>query len=746
MGMLLTLLTVFSVFVVIVLGLMTFLNNTKSPANTNFLGICCGLSIWILANFLADNNLQGLFWSRVAFASITVATYFFFGFASTFPNKKNIPNWISWAVLASTIGLLIIEQTNYFIPSTFISGGVSSIETGSLYILFPMYLVFVFGGGNLILVRGIRKLERITQIRLKIVVTGMILMALVGMITNLLIPSLIGNDKFAGIGTLSTLIFVAFTAYAIVRHHLFDIRLLVARSLAYLFSLLSIAVIFIILTLGVTVVAVKGNLNSFAVRAIYAALAVTLAIVFPWLKLRFDKVTDKLFYRDSYDPQVLLGELNKVLVSTIELQKLLDTSSKIIADGLKADYCVFGIKESGAKVVRTFGTARKSFSPEDIHAAHQISPQVGFGVIVTDYLPSEASRFKGLLSKNDISVLVRLIPEFVRENGVNEGLGYILLGQKRSGNLYNSQDVKILGIIANELVIAIQNALQFEEIQRFNLTLQDRIEKATRELRQTNQKLLELDEAKDDFISMASHQLRTPLTSVKGYISMVLDGDAGRVNRQQAKMLRQAFSSSQRMVYLITDLLNISRLKTGRFVIDASPTDLSELAHEEIVGLQETAKLKDIKLIYKRPQSFPELMLDEVKIRQVIMNFIDNALYYTPAGGSVRVELEEKAAAVELRVVDDGIGVPKSEQHHLFTKFYRAGNARKVRPDGTGLGLFMAKKVISAQGGSILFSSREGHGSTFGFIFSKTLLGVPADRAGSIQHAGKTGATAQPIR
>jgi signal transduction histidine kinase len=113
------------------------------------------------------------------------------------------------------------------------------------------------------------------------------------------------------------------------------------------------------------------------------------------------------------------------------------------------------------------------------------------------------------------------------------------------------------------------------------------------------------------------------------------------------------------------------------------------------------------------------MMLDETKIRQVIMNFTDNALHYTPNGGHIEVKLEDKGQTIEFTVVDDGLGVPKAEQHHLFGKFFRAGNARKARPDGTGLGLFMAKKVIIAQGGAVIFSSTEGKGSTFGFTMPK---------------------------
>src|SRR5690606_23279200 len=131
---------------------------------------------------------------------------------------------------------------------------------------------------------------------------------------------------------------------------------------------------------------------------------------------------------------------------------------------------------------------------------------------------------------------------------------------------------------------------------------------------------------------------------------------------------------------------------------------------------------RNLELTYTKPIEFPALMLDETKIRQVIMNFADNAIYYTPSGGHIQIELEDKGESVEFRVIDDGLGVPKSEQHHLFNKFYRASNAKKARPDGTGLGLFMAKKVIVAQGGAIIFKSQEGKGSTFGFSFHKKPL------------------------
>jgi signal transduction histidine kinase len=130
--------------------------------------------------------------------------------------------------------------------------------------------------------------------------------------------------------------------------------------------------------------------------------------------------------------------------------------------------------------------------------------------------------------------------------------------------------VQVIEAVSNTLVIAVQNALHFEEIQQFNATLQDKVEEQTRKYRMANEKLKKLDETKDEFISMASHQLRTPLTSVKGYLSMVLEGDAGQAEASSKRSCSSShIMSSQRMVNLIADLLNLSRLNTGKFVIDA---------------------------------------------------------------------------------------------------------------------------------------------------------------------------------
>jgi signal transduction histidine kinase len=169
------------------------------------------------------------------------------------------------------------------------------------------------------------------------------------------------------------------------------------------------------------------------------------------------------------------------------------------------------------------------------------------------------------------------------------------------------------------------------------------------------------------------------------------------------------------MVHLISDFLNVSRLQTGKFVIDKSQVDLAELVKQEVDSLVSTAEAHSLKLRYHKPSHFPVLYLDEGKLRQVVMNFMDNAIYYSPQRSTIIVSLTTEDGSAVFTVRDNGIGVPKDQQAHLFTKFFRANNARRQRPDGTGVGLFLAKKVIVAHGGSILFESIEGEGSTFGF-------------------------------
>jgi len=347
------------------------------------------------------------------------------------------------------------------------------------------------------------------------------------------------------------------------------------------------------------------------------------------------------------------------------------------------------------------------------------SPNITFSFSISDF---EADKIADVinLKTSQVERILKAAPlksiHIVKLKVRRRIVGLLVVGFPSEVKEISEFDTQLLDSLSDSIGVALDNKLLFEQNQH-----------VLKQLKESNTKLLALDEAKDDFVSMASHQLRTPLTAVKGNVSMVLDGDAGDVSELQKKLLTQTYYSTQRMVYIIADLLNVSRLRTGKFVIDLAPVNLADIVEDEMEQLKFAADLRSIKLVFVKPKKFTSIMLDESKTRQIIMNFVDNAIYYSKESQAITIELKENDHTVELRVIDEGIGVPKSEQHHLFTKFYRAANARKARPDGTGLGLFMAKKVIIAQGGAVIFDSKEDKGSVFGFMFSKNKLAVPKD-------------------
>jgi len=709
----------------VALAALVLKNQVRSRQNVYFAIFVISAIFWSFGDALmlyAQQSALIRLGTTLFLAAPIVVALFVLYFATIFPKGKlpRLKTRILLALFPSFLFLIaVIHPTSYmtmigrshgenlFVAQKFVYGAYSSYF--GAYVTVACILLFA----------RYKKLIGYEKAQAGYALAGFLITEFLSFTTNLVAPLWLANMRYVWAGPITAVIFVIFISVAIVRHHLFDLRLVVARSLGY-------ALAFAILVAGysaisyVLVNSVVSRFHLISATGVNFILIIFTALTYVPVKNFFDRATNRLFYRDAYDPQSFLDQLNQALVENSNLKKLLSRTSQIIAENIKAEYCLFGINDKGT--IKITGTVERTFSEEDIDFVRHITPKLGMNVIVADYLASEHAALRQKLLDNNVAVLVRIAPY---SKQAQEGLGYMVLGYKKSGNPYTDQDVRILDIIGKELVIAIQNALHFEEIQNFNKTLQQKVVEATGQLRRTNEKLKALDETKDDFISMASHQLRTPLTSVKGYVSLVLDGDAGSIKKEQRQLLNQAFASSQRMVYLISDLLNVSRLKTGKFIIEPAPVNLADMIGEEIDQLHEMASVKNITLSYTKPRSFPELMFDETKLRQVVMNFADNAIHYTPSGGKVSVELEDKGPTVELRVKDDGIGVPKAEQHHLFTKFYRAGNARKTRPDGTGLGLFMAKKVIIAQGGSLVFESQEGKGSTFGFTFSKSKLAVP---------------------
>ncbi|HEY1085649.1 MAG TPA: ATP-binding protein [Candidatus Saccharimonadales bacterium] len=495
--------------------------------------------------------------------------------------------------------------------------------------------------------------------------------------------------------------------YAIRKAGLFDIRLAAVRSVAYVLSLLSLAILYYALVYVVSLVFLQEHAtSSISVSPLNVLLALVLAFIFQPIKSFFDKITNKIFYRDRYQSDVFYAELSELLTTTTDLKEMLERAADKIQQTLKTQHAFFVIAEGRDKYA-SFGAARRNRLPaDDIHDINVYVERHGEVTIMTSLIEDDR-HVRRILMSHRIEVVMPL----VRYGAI---IGYLMLGEQL-GSGFTSRDVRVLGTISDELIIAIQHALAVQEVKSINESLEQRIESATAELRTSNARLKRLDTSKDEFLSMASHQLRTPLTSIKGYLSMMLEGDVGKVTPMQKKVLEEAFTSSERMVHLIHDFLNVSRLQTGKFMLELQEVDLVKLVSAEVKSLERVAESRSMTLKFTSKVKSIPMTLDDTKIRQVVMNYIDNAIYYSKPDTTIVVDLSKTDDSVTLKVTDTGIGVPANEQDQLFGKFFRATNARKQRPDGTGVGLYLAKKVITALGGEIVFESKIGKGSTFGF-------------------------------
>ncbi|OGJ55814.1 hypothetical protein A2706_02940 [Candidatus Peribacteria bacterium RIFCSPHIGHO2_01_FULL_51_35] len=223
----------------------------------------------------------------------------------------------------------------------------------------------------------------------------------------------------------------------------------------------------------------------------------------------------------------------------------------------------------------------------------------------------------------------------------------------------------------------------------------------------------EIDQAKTEFVSLASHQLKTPLSAINWYSEMVLEEEVGPLNEKQKEYLKNLYDANRRMVELVNSLLNVSRIDLGAFAVEPSPTDFSAVADEVLTELKPQIDLKKLRLDKEYDKQVPSINADPKLLRIIFQNLLSNAVKYTAPNGVIGLALKKEGDNILIRVTDTGYGIPAADQGKIFTKLFRADNVRDKEAEGTGLGLYIVKAVVEAGGGRIWFDSLEGRGTSF---------------------------------
>jgi two-component system CheB/CheR fusion protein len=264
------------------------------------------------------------------------------------------------------------------------------------------------------------------------------------------------------------------------------------------------------------------------------------------------------------------------------------------------------------------------------------------------------------------------------------------------------------------------------------------VRKAIKEARAELEQQKEISKMKSEFVSLTSYQLRTPLTSMKWYSEMLLGGDVGELTPKQKKYVGELYQGNERMIDLVRNLLNVSRIEMGVLAVNLKPTDIGELLEEVAKEHTHFVKEKKHEVVIEIQEGMPKISTDPSLVRMIFQNLFGNAVEYTPQGGKITCTAEKKDKEIIIGIKDTGIGIPEKQQNQIFQKLFRGDNVIREHSEGTGLELYITKAMVDALSGKIWFKSKEGGGTTFWVVLP---LKGPKTRSGQkllLTHYGQT--------
>lgn len=530
------------------------------------------------------------------------------------------------------------------------------------------------------------------------------------------IPSVVGLEFPLSKYSAYTLILIPVCyGIAILRHSLMDIELVINRSSVYaIASSVVLAVYLVISNLLDKAFSLKYPESADAVKYFSILIAV---ILFAPMKKRVQEFIDRYFDQRRYNYRRTLHSLSETLSTMLRLDELSETLLNQLQEALQPKFAaLLLIKDLKYQVHWQIGDAKKlEKALSELDRASIDDRPAGIG--------EEESLAVPLLRKDN-------------------PVGIILLGGKRSGKAYNAEDISLMEIVSHQTAISIENAIMYERLRKqvdlmtgahnrlvetfrqyhLDLTPEKPVVEGEDIISELNmiaealigssEKLRALDNAKSQFLLNVSHELHTPLASIKGFAQNLLDGVLGELDGRQRGYIQRIFWNSERLIEMINDLLNLSRIAAGAIEINRINLSLFPLISDVVADLTVIAEKKGVSLTLSCP---PDVMLfaDRDKLTQVIINLINNAIKFTPSGGKVSVYVEDKEKYVDISVEDTGAGMSPESLDEIFERFHQVQMAGSGKSEGMGLGLALVKSFVEIQGGEVSVQSELGKGSRF---------------------------------
>ena len=527
---------------------------------------------------------------------------------------------------------------------------------------------------------------------------------------------ILGLPSYPG-AIIGNIIFCLLTAIAIVRYNLLDIRFVLRKSVAYFLISAMLSLPFISIFLLVTLVIPEA---SFPVW-IYVVLVIVLALAFPRAWQKVQGWVDRLFYRERYDYLKALEIFGLNAQSVTNSTELGSTMVNLLAGAIRASnvYLLQPLPPGGDFTI--LASISVDNHTDDIRLSRS-SPIVQWlnrsdilllyrDIDIEPNLQSVAIKEKDALKRIDTEFIVPLKAHAGQLSGV------LILGKKISKQPYTIEDKQLIYTLSSQMATNLENARLYK-ISQQELSERKRVEKKLivqqQQLIEKTQELEKANQAKSEFLASMSHELRTPLNVIIGFSELMIDQVLGKINEEQRQSLRDVLDSSQHLLNLVNDVLDLSRIEAGRIEFSPENVELAGVIKNTAETMRPVLDAKKQKIGISI-EEMPQIRCDKSRIKQVLLNLLSNATKFTPAEGRIWIKAKVDGDFCQVSVVDNGVGIKKEDHERIFEAFTQGETLPNKERTGTGLGLTLTRQFVEMSGGSIWLESKYGKGCNFTF-------------------------------
>lgn len=685
--------TVFAVLI-LALGVFAYSQNTRAPVNRSFLYLTLAEALWLAGfglAYLSSNATAALFWFRLGY----IGVLFIPAMAYRFSVRYTGADWqraATRAAVGASIGFALLTPA--------LSSGLYRYSWGSYIRLTQTNVPFMllFGLLAVLFVANLwgRFRQAPTERERKIHGTLLAVTALAYLGAIDFLPAYGIWLPLPPLGFLPNAVFVCAMGYLLLRHRLLEIRTLVHQTLGYLTFTALVALLYGSVFAAIQALTHRDTdgqelLGSFL-------LFVTLLYLFAPLKESTKRLVERIFNRELVNVRERVNRFVGRLQHITSLPQLQRDLLQLMVRDVGAASCVLLTPEPGGGAYVVSGNRGQKLAPRD-----RTFPTVRFEPWFTHLLTQGSLITREQLQADPAHEPVRALGlEFFDRLGAelviplqSQGklVAGLTLGPKRHGG-YSTEDARLLSVISGTLAVGLQNSILVEHLKA-------------------------VGELKSNFVTIATHQLRTPLSEIKWAINTLREDSAPQLTDRQRELLDHANATNERMIKLTNMLQELTRFERGALAANRHPLDLRRLAAEVVADQQALADRHRVRVTVQASR-LPAVNAEREKIKPVIATLVDNAIRYNRPGGRVTLRIEAESERVTFSVSDTGIGIPAADRSKIFSAFFRSANAITADTEGIGLGLYHARQMLEAHGSALYFRSHPSGGTTFSFSLPRT--------------------------